>query len=374
MVFAQNRFFEVHQKNESRAMILADIRKIIEAGCRAPSGDNSQPWRFEVKGEVVDIYNLSEKDNPILNYGQSGSYIAHGGLVENMIIAGKHFGYRAEIKLFPNAGKPDITARVVFTKTEPEAQKLFEAIYKRATNRKSYESTLLTAEEKESLVKIPMELGLGSWGEIQLIEDGSLKQKIGKASASIEKVILEDEKLHGYLFRDVRWSKKEELKEKSGLYIETMEFKPPQKIAFRLASWWPFMRIGILLGLPKLIVNDDSKLYATGAALGIIRMNGDAPVDFINAGRIFERLWLTATGKGLYLQPVTALLFAARRLFGGDDESFNAEHAELIKREYENLKNVFGVKDGVIAMHFRLGHAAPPSANSSRKDPDIIEG
>ena len=31
------------------------VRKIIEAGIRAPSGDNCQPWRFEVRGSEVDV-------------------------------------------------------------------------------------------------------------------------------------------------------------------------------------------------------------------------------------------------------------------------------------------------------------------------------
>ena len=32
------------------------LQQILEAGCQAPSADNSQPWKFRIHGDVVDIF------------------------------------------------------------------------------------------------------------------------------------------------------------------------------------------------------------------------------------------------------------------------------------------------------------------------------
>ena len=55
-----------------------DIRKILEAAILAPSGENSQPWRFIVKGNEVILKNDPESDRSLYNSGQRGSFIAHG--------------------------------------------------------------------------------------------------------------------------------------------------------------------------------------------------------------------------------------------------------------------------------------------------------
>lgn len=64
-----------------------DIKKILEAAVQAPSGDNSQPWRFEIRdrdGEIR-IFNIPERDKSLYNYGQMASCVAHGALIENNV-------------------------------------------------------------------------------------------------------------------------------------------------------------------------------------------------------------------------------------------------------------------------------------------------
>lgn len=56
------------------------IKQILEAAVRAPSGDNVQPWEFEVSKNFtqINLYNLPEMDDSYYNYNQMASYIAHG--------------------------------------------------------------------------------------------------------------------------------------------------------------------------------------------------------------------------------------------------------------------------------------------------------
>ncbi len=57
-----------------------DIKKILEMAVYAPSGENCQPWRFEVRDSKIDIFNLPERDQSLYNHGQMASYFAHGVL------------------------------------------------------------------------------------------------------------------------------------------------------------------------------------------------------------------------------------------------------------------------------------------------------
>ena len=89
-----------------------DIQKILEAGCRAPSGSNSQPWRFMVKDNQISIFALPEKDHPILNFRHRGTWVAHGALLENILITSSHLGYKTDVKLFPDKDYPKFIAKI----------------------------------------------------------------------------------------------------------------------------------------------------------------------------------------------------------------------------------------------------------------------
>ena len=117
------------------------IEKIVEAAAKAPSGDNVQPWRFEVSNEFtqLNLYNLPEKDDSYFNYQQTASYIAHGAVIENMTIAAQHLGYKAQIELFPDSANMNHVARVDLMPATAECDPLYEAIVNRCTNRFPYE-------------------------------------------------------------------------------------------------------------------------------------------------------------------------------------------------------------------------------------------
>jgi hypothetical protein len=148
-----------------------------------------------------------------------------------------------------------------------------------------------------------------------------------------------------------------------------MEFSPPQKALFRLARRWSFMRVANAVGFPKFISWQDGKVYATGAAMGAVIVARGGSEDFVNAGRVMQRLWLRATALGLWLHPITALLFAAARVRAGETSVFSQVHCELIEREYRIVEEAFGASREIVAMMFRIGHADPPSACSSRRAP-----
>lgn len=101
------------------------IQKILEASINAPSGSNSQPWRFEFFDNELRIIATPEKDHPILNFRNRGTWVAHGALIENIIIAATHFGFKTKPHFFPDYRDPNLTAILEFKKDDLVSDPLF---------------------------------------------------------------------------------------------------------------------------------------------------------------------------------------------------------------------------------------------------------
>lgn len=345
------------------------IQKILDVAVYAPSGDNSQPWKFTVKDNEIKIFNIPDRDNPYLNFRQSGSYVAHGALIENIVIAASQSGYAAEINLFPDSREPDLVAVANLAQTNPKEELFYPYIKERCTNRKPYQDTKLSEGQKRSFMHAQEEVGKG--GKVILVDDEDKKKALGEALSAMEQVALETDFLHKLFFDDIVWTEKEELKKKHGLYIKTMELPPPVQMLFKIIKHWLVMKFLNKIGFAKMAAKGNAKVYAKAAALGSVVMDADSAEDFINAGRLIQRVWLKATKMKLGFQPVAGILFLARRVLAGEAKELSDEHVTLAKKSYETIKRAFGVYQGTVAMVFRIGVADPPSARSSRKPPGI---
>lgn len=347
------------------------IEKILSLAINAPSGDNSQPWRFEVKENKIFVFNLPKSDNPILNINQRGSYIGHGGLLENICIAATQFKLSAQIDLFPQEQEENLVATVILNQSQIDTDPLFPYLMQRHTNRRKYKNKLLTSDQKQALLSEVKKIDSDEKIKLVLIDDQEKKKLIGRAMSSIEEIILQHKDLHALLFKDIIWSKKVFEKLKKGFYIGTMEFNPMQKFVFFLASKWSRAVWLNKLGLAKMVAKEDAKLYATGAAAGAIIIPVDTRENFINAGRIMERVWLRATALEIAFHPVSALSFARLRIMAGGGDAFNEIQANKILNNYQLLNNLFNVEPGLIAMSFRIGFAPKVSSRALKSSPDV---
>jgi len=343
-----------------------ETQKILEAAINAPSGSNSQPWRFEFKDNKLYLIALPEKDHPILNYRNRGTWVAHGALIENILIAASAAGFSTDLKIFPDSSRPNVTAKIEFSKSVPREEPLFSSISKRATNRKPYKNTPLTEEQKNIFIESTQKI---SGVEVKIIEDKKAIQQLAEAASINEVVTLENEKLHKLFFDEIVWTREEEERRGKGLYIKTMELKPPQQAALKLFRKWKVMNLFNKLKFARGIARGNSKTYAScSAMIGIIIKDNDA--DFITAGRAMERIWLEATRLGLSFHLLTGTLFYYQAL-AFKREIFSKEHREIIENAYNKTKKYLGVNNETIALLFRVGYGGQPSALSIKKDPLI---
>ncbi|MBI2021153.1 nitroreductase family protein [Candidatus Giovannonibacteria bacterium] len=343
------------------------INNIIKAAVRAPSGDNSQPWRFSLKNDnTLLVFNIPDKDNPVFNFRQRGSYVAHGALIENISIAAEKYGYLAQVLLFPNNIDPNLVAEISFSSITPKENSLYSYIFTRTTNRKPYTNAKLNDEQKNILIEIANKFGV----KFILVEDKIKCETLARAVSLAERIILEHRALHKYFFNHIRWTEEEELRERSGLYIKTFEISLPQLIIFKILRFWSVSRILNTIGLSKFIAKENSKIYSSCAAFGAI-ITDDKNQDFITAGRAFERMWLENTKMGLSTHPFAGVIYLAQRVFSGDTTTLSKKHNNAIKKAFSEIQSALDIKSDTVSMLFRIGQDGEPSARSSRLNPDI---
>lgn len=352
-------------------MFREDIQKILEVSINAPSGSNSQPWKFKVYENQVDVIALPEKDHPVLNFRNRGTWVAHGALLENILVASSAVSYKTTFKVFLESSHPNLTARIFFEKGLPQKKEgmLYNSISKRATNRKPYKLIPLTAPQKEALMESVQEIGGGV--DIKLIEDREKIKTLGEASAVNEIVTLENRLLHRLFFDEIVWTKEEEQKRGQGLFLKTMELKPPQERALRLFRNWKLMKLLNKFKIARQIAHGNAKIYSSAPVMGAIIVK-DNDEEFLKAGRLLERVWLKVISFGFSLQLVTGVLFFHQNIKAGNKKDFSDEHIKLIGEAYDKMASVFGVDSGIIALMFRIGDGGEPTARSLKIPPEII--
>lgn len=347
----------------------AAIRTILDTAVWAPSGDNSQPWSFTLHGNTLRVHLDPKRDNPILNFKLSGTYIAHGALIENIVLAAPASGLVADVRVLPDHSDSLCTAEITFTESSALADPLAAHMRSRHTNRKSYKSRAVDAEALTAFSAAAQPV---TGARLFLIENKSAIRAVAGASAIMEQVALETPELRKLFVSDILWTDEENRSGKQGLYIKTMELPPPAQLLMRHLTNPIIAKIANAIGFANIARLTNMRLYASAPAMGLVTVSEETPAAYIAAGRVFERAWLAAAARGLAFHPVTGILFLARSVEQGSAEGLLPKHFDRIRKANAEIKRQFGAgTNDIPAMLFRTGYAAPATARSFRRAPDI---
>ena len=94
------------------------IRDAVRLACRAPSLHNSQPWRWVVDGDTVQLF--VEPDRVVRGADSSGreALIACGAVLDHFRVAMAAAGFTANVDRFPNPNNRFHVASIEFTASE----------------------------------------------------------------------------------------------------------------------------------------------------------------------------------------------------------------------------------------------------------------
>lgn len=80
----------------------------------APSSHNTQPWKFAVKPDRVDVYIDESRWLRVADRNRRELYVSIGCALENLLVAAEQFGFDHRVTYFPAAGdeNPAVTVEL----------------------------------------------------------------------------------------------------------------------------------------------------------------------------------------------------------------------------------------------------------------------
>src|SRR6185436_5012412 len=114
------------------------VASLLTAASRAPSLHNSQPWRFHVRPQVIELWADPERRLPAADPTGREQRLACGAALYNLRLALQGLGIRPLVTLHADGHHPDHLASVRYggrRPSTPTQQQLLAAVAKRRTNR-----------------------------------------------------------------------------------------------------------------------------------------------------------------------------------------------------------------------------------------------
>jgi nitroreductase len=132
------------------------LRFLLRYALLAPSNHNTQPWRFGLHHDRVELFADRSRSLSAADPFDRELLISCGAALGILRLAAGAFGCRLSIRRFPDPASKDLLASITLPENqenhpaEPD-QELLAAILRRRTNRNAFGPAPVTAEQRERL-------------------------------------------------------------------------------------------------------------------------------------------------------------------------------------------------------------------------------
>ncbi|HET9978251.1 MAG TPA: molybdopterin biosynthesis protein MoeY [Burkholderiaceae bacterium] len=343
------------------------VEAILELARWAPSGDNTQCWRFEIgAGGELTVHGFDTRTHCVYDLDGHPSQISLGALLETIAIAASTRHLRTEVAR--RTGMPDErpTFDIRFI-ADPAvvADPLAEHIVTRSVQRRPMRMRAITAHEKAALAS-----AVGPAWRVVWFESLAERWRLARLMFANAKLRLTMPEAYATHREIIEWGARESARKvpDQALGVDPMTLRLMRWI---MADWrrvaffnrWlagtvaPRLQMDLLPGL------------ACAAHFALVAAAPPRTTDdYVAGGRVVQRFWLAATRLGLAMQPeLTPLIFAR---YVREGRRFSAvpglhEQAAVLA---QRLEAVLGAGDAAAALFIgRIGAGPPASARSTRR-------
>lgn len=263
------------------------IKKIIEYGTKAPSGHNTQPWKFNTEQNKIQIYPDFNRALPIVDPDNHALYISLGCAAENCVLAANNYGFTTNMDITKSADGTSFIKINMHENKSNQVDGLFNYIESRQVTRNAYSSSMVSTEDLNQLINSFNFPGI-------MLRIFSISEDIKK----IEPFIIEgsNRQFHNKEFVNeliswIRFSKKEVEYKKDGIWNESMGMPSAGRF------------VGNIIMKQFVSAKSEAKRWkkqidsSAGFALFMVEKNDIE--HWIYLGRAFQRFGLMATKLGL---------------------------------------------------------------------------
>lgn len=129
------------------------IDEMLEYACRAPSVHNTQPWRWRVHGNRVELFADFKRQLLYTDPARRDLLISCGAALHHLQMAASGFGWAARVRRLPDPSDDRHLATVTLTPSRPDGTdtSLLESIRARRTDRRRLTSWPVPEERLVSL-------------------------------------------------------------------------------------------------------------------------------------------------------------------------------------------------------------------------------
>ena len=263
-----------------------DLQEIIYYATKAPSGHNTQPWKFQIKENKVLILPDFDRSLPVVDQDNHALFISLGCATENLVVAANHFGYAADVSILnAQGGIIQVTLVKVNGVTD---NKLFHEIEIRQSTRNMYNGEAIPSEHLDILLQAAkqehVECRIFTAKKeiepiIELVKEGCVRQ--------FENPAFVDELVHW-----IRFNRNKAEEKNDGLY-SAASGNP------NVPEWFGKFIMGIAVTASSEAKKCEDQIKSS-SGLAVFIGEKDDIVSWINLGRSFERFALTATSLGIH--------------------------------------------------------------------------
>lgn len=265
-----------------------NINQLIYHSTLAPSGHNTQPWKFSVEENVIRIYPDFQRSLPVVDPDNHALYISLGCALENLIISAKQDGLTSKIEYFPEDEMEECIRVTLTVKSTQQEQELFEAISVRQSNRSMYDGREISPSDVEKLLQ-------SSIYETVSVKPFDTKENevepVIELVKEASRIQFSDKKFVEELISWIRFRKKEVRTKRDGLSAKVMGFPYMPR--------WLGRIILKTFAKPSDEAAKAEKQIRSSSHLFLFISKKHDKRHWVDTGRTFQRIALKATSLGI---------------------------------------------------------------------------
>ena len=130
-------------------------RRLVEVACLAPSVGNSQPWRWRVGADAIELSADRSRQRGSHDADNRNLVLSCGAALHHCIVTAHALGLTPDVILLPSTSDPDLLARITLSAgtRAPDALETLDLIGQRRTDRRRFTSWPIPAERLGRLIQ-----------------------------------------------------------------------------------------------------------------------------------------------------------------------------------------------------------------------------